>query len=84
MFEQAIRNDIDLKCMAVPPKYRKLGNFYQYYNGELKAPYLTVVIGGNHEASNHMDELYVDLLACVSVRCIWYAKMSFLDHMEAG
>ncbi|XP_074689597.1 lariat debranching enzyme isoform X2 [Strix aluco] len=28
-----------------------------YYSGEKKAPVLTVFIGGNHEASNHLQEL---------------------------
>lgn len=30
---------------------------FRYYSGEKKAPILTVFIGGNHEASNHMQEL---------------------------
>ena len=29
----------------------------QYYIGEKKAPVLTIMIGGNHEASNYMWEL---------------------------
>ena len=55
---QAVRNENDLHCLAVPPKYRRLGDFYRYYSGEKVAPILTLVIGGNHEASNHMWELY--------------------------
>lgn len=43
--------------MAVPPKYRQMCDFHRYYGGELKAPILTLVIGGNHEASAYMDEL---------------------------
>ena len=54
---QAVRNEADLKCMAVPPKYRQMQTFYKYYSGEKKAPVLTVFIGGNHEASNHLGEL---------------------------
>ncbi|KAG8713855.1 Lariat debranching enzyme A [Ceratobasidium sp. 394] len=54
---QAIRNHQDLQCMAVPDKYKQLGTFYKYYTGEVKAPVLTLVIGGNHEASNYMWEL---------------------------
>ena len=54
---QAVRNEVDLACMAVPPKYRKMCSFYKYYNGEKKAPILTIFIGGNHEASNHLWEL---------------------------
>ncbi|KAF8521404.1 lariat debranching enzyme, C-terminal domain-containing protein [Hysterangium stoloniferum] len=55
---QAIRNHSDLKCMAVPQKYRELGGFHKYYLGQKKAPILTIVIGGNHEASNYLWELY--------------------------
>ncbi|KAF9265672.1 DBR1-domain-containing protein [Marasmius fiardii PR-910] len=55
---QAVRNHQDLQCMAVPDKYKHLQTFYKYYTGEKKAPVLTIVIGGNHEASNYMWELY--------------------------
>ena len=55
---QAVRNNADLHAMAVPQKYRALGDFHQYYSGERAAPYLTLFIGGNHEASNHLFDLY--------------------------
>ncbi|KAF9045383.1 lariat debranching enzyme, C-terminal domain-containing protein [Panaeolus papilionaceus] len=55
---QAIRNHRDLQCMSVPNKYKELRQFYKYYTGEATAPLLTIVIGGNHEASNYMWELY--------------------------
>ncbi|KAI9519044.1 lariat debranching enzyme [Dissostichus eleginoides] len=54
---QAVRNEGDMKCMAVPAKYKTMQTFYKYYSGEKKAPILTVFIGGNHEASNHLQEL---------------------------
>lgn len=54
---QACRNLQDLHCMAVPQKYRRLGDFHEYYSGQRKAPFLTVFIGGNHEASNYLSEL---------------------------
>ncbi|XP_077436425.1 lariat debranching enzyme [Vanacampus margaritifer] len=54
---QAVRNEGDLKCMAVPAKYRTMQTFYKYYSGEKKAPILTIFVGGNHEASNHLQEL---------------------------
>lgn len=34
-----------------------MNTFYKYYAGECVAPVLTVFIGGNHEASNHLWEL---------------------------
>lgn len=54
---QAVRDEADLSSMAVPDKYKSMGTFWEYYNGSKKAPYLTIFIGGNHEASNHLQEL---------------------------
>ncbi|WWD18909.1 hypothetical protein CI109_103365 [Kwoniella shandongensis] len=55
---QALRSSYDFASLAVPPKYHNLGTFHQYYSGEKTAAVLTIVIGGNHEASNYMWELY--------------------------
>ena len=55
---QALRSEDDFASLAVPPKYHQLGSFHRYYSGEEVAPVLTIVIGGNHEASNYMWELY--------------------------
>jgi lariat debranching enzyme len=55
---QAVRNQSDLASLACPLKYRKMQSFYKYYNGTIEAPLLTIFIGGNHEASNHLQELY--------------------------
>jgi len=55
---QAVRNMTDLNSLSCPPKYRRINTFYKYYSGEKTAPVLTILIGGNHEASNHLTELY--------------------------
>ncbi|KAL4996083.1 lariat debranching enzyme, C-terminal domain-containing protein [Aspergillus recurvatus] len=55
---QAVRNSKDMACMSVPNKYKEIGDFHEYYSGQRTAPYLTIFIGGNHEASNHLFELY--------------------------
>ncbi|KAF1981239.1 lariat debranching enzyme [Aulographum hederae CBS 113979] len=55
---QAVRNALDLNCMSVPVKYRDIADFHEYYSGSRQAPYLTVFVGGNHEASNYLWELY--------------------------
>ncbi|CAI6100924.1 unnamed protein product [Clonostachys chloroleuca] len=55
---QAVRNESDLNCMSVPRRYRQLGDFHKYYSKQIRAPVLTIVIGGNHEASNYFFELY--------------------------
>jgi lariat debranching enzyme len=44
--------------MSVPFKFREIGDFHEYYSGKRKAPYLTIFVGGNHEASSHLWELY--------------------------
>ena len=51
---QSTRNLADLKCMAVPDKYKDMCSFYKYYSGKA-APLLTIFIGGNHEASNYLQ-----------------------------
>ena len=45
-----------MNCMSVPDKYKALGTFHQYFNGQKKAPFKTLFIGGNHEASNYLQE----------------------------
>ncbi|KAI8904460.1 Metallo-dependent phosphatase-like protein [Gorgonomyces haynaldii] len=55
---QAIRNTFDLEQMAVPEKYRKMCDFHEYYSGLKKPLVPTIFIGGNHEASNYLAELY--------------------------
>jgi lariat debranching enzyme len=55
---QSLRNTADYHSFAVPPKYRSLGSFHKYYSGEKEAPILTIFVGGNHEASQSLHELY--------------------------
>ncbi|KAG4301002.1 hypothetical protein PCANB_002649 [Pneumocystis canis] len=64
---QAIRNSSDLECLSVPEKFRKLGDFSSYYSGIKKAPILTIFIGGNHEASNYLWELYYGGWVCPNI-----------------
>lgn len=55
---QAVRNGYDLNCVSMPAKYREMCDFHEYYSGQRTAPYLTIFVGGNHEASNYLFELY--------------------------
>lgn len=55
---EAVRNAADLSVMSVPAKYRELGDFHEYYSGNRTAPYLTIFVAGNHEASSYLWELY--------------------------
>ena len=55
---ECMRNENDLKFLSCPEKYREMGDFYKYYNSKIKTPYLTIFIGGNHEASNYLEQNY--------------------------
>ncbi|WBW72242.1 RNA lariat debranching enzyme Dbr1 [Schizosaccharomyces osmophilus] len=54
---QAIRNLSDFHSISVPAKFKRLGDFHKYYSQEKIAPILTIFVGGNHEASNYLEEL---------------------------
>ncbi|MEW6736814.1 MAG: metallophosphoesterase [Acidobacteriota bacterium] len=51
------RNEADLSTMAAPSKYRKLGDFPDYFTGKLRFPYPLYFIGGNHEPYGFLDQL---------------------------
>ncbi|XP_064457997.1 lariat debranching enzyme A-like [Ornithodoros turicata] len=70
---QAVRNASDMECMAVPRKYQEMKDFHRYYSGEMKAPVLTIVIGGNHEASNYLAELPYGGWLCDNIYYMGYA-----------
>ena len=55
---EAMRDEDDLHYLHCPPKYRQMGSFHKYYSGKKTAPFLTIFIGGNHEAVNSMRESY--------------------------
>jgi lariat debranching enzyme len=53
-----LRDESDLEALECPPKYKELGEFHRFYKREKVAPILTIFIGGNHEASNYLRDLY--------------------------
>lgn len=55
---KAVRDARDLEHMVCPEKFKKIGDFAEYYNGRKVAPIPTIFIGGNHEASNFLWEKY--------------------------
>lgn len=58
LYSKAVRNAQDLDHMVCPEKFKKIGDFAEYYNGGKVAPIPTIFIGGNHEASNFLWEKY--------------------------
>nr|CCM14326.1 hypothetical protein, conserved [Leishmania guyanensis] len=79
---QAVRTTGDLDSMAVPDKYKVLGDFHKYYadvsdasavhKAQTAAPYLTIFVGGNHENS--------DLLAQESYGGFVAPNVFYLGH----
>ncbi|KAJ3327301.1 lariat debranching enzyme [Blyttiomyces sp. JEL0837] len=70
---QSIRNYGDLEMMACPEKHRVLGNFHEYYSGKRQAPIPTIFIGGNHEASNYLWELFHGGWVCPNIYFLGFA-----------
>ena len=81
---QSIRNVADLKCMACPDKYKDLCSFYKYYSGEKKAPMLTIFIGGNHEASNYLQELPYGGWVAPNIFYLGYANVININGVRIG
>ena len=44
------------KYLSCPDKYKHMGDFHKYYEGLYPVPFLTIFIGGNHEASNILHD----------------------------
>lgn len=81
---QSVRNKGDLQCMAVPPKYQRMNTFYKYYSGEKKAPVLTIFIGGNHEASNYLQELPYGGWVAPDIYYMGYANVLSFGGVRIG
>jgi lariat debranching enzyme len=70
-----MRNMEDLESMACPDKYKELGTFHNYYGGTKRPPCPVLFIGGNHEASHYMWELYHGGWACQDIYFLGWAGM---------
>ncbi|XP_023346155.1 lariat debranching enzyme [Eurytemora carolleeae] len=81
---QSTRNLTDLKCMACPDKYKDMCSFYRYYSGEKLAPVLTVFIGGNHEASNYLQELAYGGWVAPNIYYLGYAGVINVNGVRIG
>ena len=81
---QAVRGLNDLKCMAVPDKYKELGDFHQYYLGKKHASHLTLVVGGNHEASNYFQQLAYGGWIAPNIYYMGYANVVKVNGVRIG
>lgn len=81
---QAVRNEKDLESLSVPPKYRSMNSFWKYYSGEKEAPFPTIFIGGNHEASNYLWELYYGGWAAPHIYFLGFAGVVKFGNIRIG
>lgn len=81
---QSTRNMEDLECMAVPRKFMDMCSFYKYYSGEKVAPILTIFIGGNHEASNYLQELPYGGWVAPNIYYLGYAGVVNVNGVRIG
>ena len=59
-------------------------SFYKYYNGEAIAPVLTIFIGGNHEASNYLQELAYGGWVAPNIFYLGYAGVIEVGGVRIG
>ncbi|KAL7262421.1 hypothetical protein ACSBR1_000738 [Camellia fascicularis] len=81
---QAVRNENDLESLNVKPKYRSMNSFWKYYSGEKVAPFPTIFIGGNHEASNHLWELYYGGWVAPNIYFLGFAGVVKFGNIRIG
>ncbi|KAK3146235.1 hypothetical protein QOZ80_3BG0263440 [Eleusine coracana subsp. coracana] len=81
---QAVRNETDLQCLNVPHKYLDMKSFWKYYSGQAVAPYPTIFIGGNHEASNYLWELYYGGWAAPNIYFLGFAGVVKFGNIRIG
>ncbi|KAF8097563.1 hypothetical protein N665_0286s0071 [Sinapis alba] len=81
---QAVRNEKDMDSLSVPIKYREMKSFWKYYSGQEVAPVPTIFIGGNHEASNYLWELYYGGWAATNIYFLGYAGVVKFGDLRIG
>lgn len=81
---QAVRNENDLESMACPVKYRTMNTFWKYYSGEEVAPVPTIFVGGNHEASNYLWELYYGGWVAPKIFFMGFAGVIWFGNIRIG
>lgn len=68
----------------MPPKYREMKSFWKYYSGREVAPVPTIFIGGNHEASNYLWELYYGGWAAPNIYFLGFAGVVKFGNIRIG
>ncbi|XP_048134023.1 uncharacterized protein LOC115750992 [Rhodamnia argentea] len=83
-FQAGFGNERDLESLNVPRKYRAMNSFWKYFSGEQVAPVPTIFIGGNHEASNYLWELYYGGWAAPNIYFLGFAGVVKFGNIRIG
>lgn len=59
-------------------------DLFRYHQGDVKAPILTIFIGGNHEASNHLQELSYGGWVAPNIYYLGYAGVVRVNGIRIG
>ena len=70
-----MRDEGDLDALKCPQKFKKLGGFARYFSREKRAPILTLFVGGNHEASNFLRDLYYGGFVAENIYFLGYSSV---------
>ncbi|KAB2004266.1 hypothetical protein ES319_D11G186000v1 [Gossypium barbadense] len=62
----------------------RVKSFWKYYSGQEIAPVLTIFIGGNHEASNYLWELYYGGWAAPNIYLLGFAGVVKFGNIRIG
>ncbi|CDP20997.1 unnamed protein product [Coffea canephora] len=81
---QAVRNEKDLDSLNCPQHYKSMKSFWKYYSGEKVAPFPTIFIGGNHEASNYLWELYYGGWVAPNIYFLGFAGVIKFGNIRIG
>lgn len=81
---QAVRNENDLESLNCPAKFKSMESFWKYYSGQKVAPITTIFIGGNHEASNYLWELYYGGWAAPNIYFLGVAGVVKFGNIRIG
>ncbi|KAG2328675.1 hypothetical protein Bca52824_011403 [Brassica carinata] len=81
---QAVRNEKDMDSLSIPIKYREMKSFWKYYSGQEVTPVPTIFIGGNHEASNYLWELYYGGWAATNIYFLGHAGVVKFGNLRIG
>jgi len=61
-----------------------MNSFWKYYSGQAVAPYPTIFIGGNHEASNYLWELYYGGWAAPNIYFLGFSGVVKFGNIRIG